>query len=324
MIILSFNLLEHLTDDLEVMMSNEKDVVDFTPLGNKEYLERIARAKESGPPVGGAPMPKMPRLDQPPTGDRHTGVQGSPGGRLSANKVLTPEQMAALERDNRFIPGVGSAYAENQPKLPDSSPVVNPPRTERGLSPETVAGLEGLAASQVKKPTEETIAKEFTQETDDFGGLGQRTRSLLDNRKRREAIEKRITDTINIEDLITYQEFRQVVPIVPGKFTPTYRSVGGHEDLWVKRQMGSETGSDTYIMDKYAMMNLCCGLYALNGQPFLTHLDKDGLVSEDLFNKKLNALLKYPVNLLADLSVNYVWFLRRVEQALVIDDVKGF
>jgi hypothetical protein len=77
-------------------------------------------------------------------------------------------------------------------------------------------------------------------------------------------------------------------------------------------------------MDKYAMMNLTCGLYALNGTPLPPHQDKEGYIDEALFEKKQKVILKYPWNLLADLSVNYVWFLRRVEKALVVDDIKDF
>ncbi len=149
-------------------------------------------------------------------------------------------------------------------------------------------------------------------------------RSLINNRKRREAIEKRITDILTIEDLISVRELRQTVPIIPGKFFPTFRSTSGHEDLWVKRAMGTETGSETYIADKYAMMNLVCGLFAINGSPLPDHLNKEGYVDEALFNKKYDTILKYPWNMLGDMSVNYVWFLHRVEKVLVVDDIKDF
>ncbi len=308
-----------------------KDTVNFG--ADPEYLSRIESAKSGAPPVGGAPMPKMPRLDQPPAGDRFSGVQ-PPAAAKPRDQIIPPEQREALERDGRLIPGVGSAYAANQPAMrnqsekPGDPEVANPPRAEGGLRPETVRQLDDLGKvveGRVDEAAEDRVAREVSQEDAiDFGELGQKMRNLLNNKQRREAIEKRIIDVIDIEDLILHQELRQRVPIIPGRFVPTYRTTSGHEDMWVKRMMGGETGSETYIVDRYAMMNLCCGLFSINDKILPTHLDKDGRIEEKLFNAKYAALLRYPLQVLADLSVNYVWFSRRAEKALVVDDIKGF
>ena len=121
-----------------------------------------------------------------------------------------------------------------------------------------------------------------------------------------------------------HQELRQEVPIIPGKFCPTFRSVSGHEDLYVKRIINTDAGSDVYITDKFAMLNLCLGLHSINRRPLLSHLDKDGNVNPGMFENKLNQILKYPIMVLADLSVNYTWFGRRLERLLVVDNIKGF
>jgi hypothetical protein len=301
-------------------VSDEKTVVEVDQ-GTAEYRKRILEAKGTTVPVGGAPMPKMPRFDQPPR-DAHAGVQAAG----AAAKILSPEQRAQLEEKGQFIPGVGSAYAANQPKTAPPPPAdpewKNPPRPPgAGLSEETVRGLEELGkAKEAEKaaPVEEDRGPRFDAE--EFGDV---TRSLLNNKKRREAIEARLVDQITIEDLITLGELRQRVPIVPGRFEPTFRSVSGSEDIWVKHRMGSESGSDQYIADKYAMMNLTLGLYAINGKELPGHM-KDDEVDPKLFEVKFKRILKFPLQMLADMSVNFVWFIRRVEKTLVIDDIKGF
>lgn len=312
------------------MSTDKRDTTQFeAPAIDPAYAERIAASKAKGIPLGGAPMPSMPRLDQPPP-DRFAGVQGA-----RALETLTEEQRAERAKAGNFIPGIGEAYAANQPRRPmpmppkDGGPApINPPRAEGGLRPETVAQLQGFAAAQeaVQPTADETLIKDVDAVSAemDFSDLGNRTRNMLSNKPRREAIERRISEVISLEDLIVHQEIRQNVPIIPGKFVPTFRSMNGHEDIWIKRRMGSETGADQYILDKYAMMNLCCGLFALNGKVLASHMTADGFIDEAGFDKKFNSLLRYPLQVLADLSANFVWFNRRVERALVIDDIKGF
>jgi hypothetical protein len=332
-------------------MNEKKDVTD---LGDADYQARIAAAKAGKVPVGGAPMPPIPRFDQAPP-DRFQGVQSS----KAAQRILTPQEQEELAKQNQFIPGVGSAYAANQPgaqRLPQVAvpqqaidqansgqmqqgapgQFVNPPRPEgAGLRPETVQQLEAVAKANaekvkdaekkqldedVKNIHEEIASMDDVFETDEFGN---RVKSLLNNKQRRDAIEARC-EALLIDDLITRGEIRQRVPIVPGKFEPTFRSVGGNEDLFVKRLMSSERGSDQYILDKYSVLNLVSGLYALNGKPLPSHLDASGDPDDKLFQAKFKIVSKMPLAMLADLSVNYTWFGRRLQKLFVVDVIKGF
>jgi hypothetical protein len=329
-------------------MSDKKEVTD---LGDADYQARIAAAKAGKVPVGVIPMPPIPRFDQAPP-DRFQGVQST----RAAQQLLTPEQQAELARNGQFIPGVGSGYAANQPgarglpqvavpqqaleqaqagQMQQSAPpgeFVNPPRPEgAGLRSQTVQQLEAVAKANseaekeklnkdVKDIHEEISSMDDVFETDEFGN---RVKSLLNNKQRRDAVEARCEPLI-IDDLITRGECRQRVPIVPGKFEPTYRSVGGNEDLFVKRLMSSERGSDQYILDKYSVMNLVTGLYALNGKPLPSHLDQSGDPEDKLFQAKYKIVSKMPLAMLADLSVNYTWFGRRLQKLFVVDVIKGF
>lgn len=306
----------------------DKQVIEFgtNEVGTlaESYRARIAASKGVAAPVGGVPMPKMPRLDQPPTGDAFSGVQRprpTPASVGVGGLLLTEEEL----RSPGVRQGVGAAYAANQPPqspVPEG-PMQNPPRPEGGLRPETVAQLNDLAQAQDPVATLPASEKSLIDEFD-LENFGIKTKSLLNNKARRNAIEARITDTINVEDLFIHYELRQMVPIIPGKFFPTYRSVPGTEDIWVKRQMGSETGSDAYMMSKYAMMNLCCGLFSINDMPLPSHLSQNGQVDEKAFDIKLARMLKLPASALEDLHVNFMWFLRRVEKLLIVDELKGF
>lgn len=252
------------------------------------------------------------------------------------------------------IGGIGSAYIANQPKgfqapsveaaaagpqmeiQGDADNPANPARPEGGLRPETLAQIEAVTAANTEtaeggsadedkeddKVEDEDKPKVDEYSEFDYGALGSTTRNLLNEKERREAIEGRC-EAMDFEDLILNQELRQDVPIKKG-FVPMFRTVSGAEDLYCKRMIGDEEGSDRYIMDKFAALSLACGIFALNGTPLPDHLDKDGLIEPKLFDKKLAALLKYPIIIVADLSVNYTWFTFRVQKMLALDQVKDF
>jgi len=235
----------------------DKPSVSLDPAAD-EYRQRIAAAKK-GVPVGGTPMPKIPPLNQEP-GRTRAAVPTVPGA-----QPLSKEQMDELARRGQFIPGVGAGYAGNQPhfkdvaggtggtpnippplpaemavQAPAGQQFVNPPRPEgAGLSPATKAGLDAVAkanaAAKESKKDEENIddvdadLKKFEDQFD-VDEFGNRVRTLLNNRPRREAIEKRC-QPLKVEDLIELLEIRQRVPIMPGKLEITYRSMSGAEDI---------------------------------------------------------------------------------------------
>lgn len=337
-------------------MSNEDDkgVLDLSDPRAQAMKDRIAAAKQSGHvPVGGVPMPTMPRLDQPPPGaprDRGLGVQQSHQQQAAAQQgphtAMSPDQYQQAVAQGQAIQGVGGGYVANQPKgfqapaagapTPqmevhgDEHSPANPVRPEGGLRPETAEALKAVAeANAPEKTSAEKIVdedldpnREPDYEDYDFGALGQVTRDLLSDRKRREAIEVRC-DEMDFTDLILNQELRQEVPIKRG-FVPTFRTPNGAEDLFCKRKIGDEEGSNRYVMDKYAAFGLVCGIYSLNGQPLPEHRKTDGTVDDAAFEKKMAYLLKYPIVIVADLSVNFTWFNFRVQKLLSLDKVKDF
>ena len=334
------------------MADKDKGIVSFPE--QDEYIARINAAKEKKIPLGGAPMPQMPRFDQPVQPDRHAGVQAPI---TSRHHILSPEQQDELKKQGQFIPGAGSAYAFNQPaaekvlqpqpgvqKASEGQEYANPPRPSgAGLRQETLQQLEEIAKINAqpeakKDATEEKKTAKPSKDSDDDGAVseledfedqfdvdefGQKVRNLLVNKERREAIEKRCSP-MNIEDLLTNQEIRQTITLIPGKLEITFRSMTGAEDLYIKRKVFGVKGSTQMIYDTFSVLSLCCSLFSINRRPLPSHLDAEGDPDDERFEAKKKLLLKLPIQLLADFSVNYSWFDRRVKKLFVIDELKGF
>lgn len=184
------------------------------------------------------------------------------------------------------------------------------PSTERALSPEELR----KALSQLD---------EF-----DINQLHHMmVKDLLNNEEQRKIIEERL-EPLSLADLVSQGFVVQRVPIIPGEFEPSFRSLGGHEDLACKRLVMEEARTlqsveDPYLLDKYAFMGLTCALYALNGKPIPDHLDENGKFNEELFWKKFNHVMRLPLPLLASLGVNYFWFDVRVRKLFVAKNVKN-
>jgi hypothetical protein len=296
----------------------------------------IAAAKRKRIPVGGAPI-QMPRLDQLPPAMQQANAQAV----RSAQRVLTQEEREQLITNGQFHPGVGSGYAANQPAMGYAMPkdqddaelpidpklVPRPPGS--GLRPKTVADLEAVAAANSSSKANDEDLKKINKEIDEIDEVfetnefGERVKSLLGNKERARAIESRCKP-LALEDLLLYSSVQQTVPIVPGKFEPTFRSPQGDENIEILRLMSSLRGSEDYIMDMLSLYRLTAGLFALNAKPLPNHLDKNGDFNEEMFKAKNKIILKMALPILADMSVNFNWFSRRVQKLTVIDDIRSF
>lgn len=297
----------------------------------------IAAAKQRRVPVGGPAAPPMPRFDMPPPAVTQAGAQAV----RSAQRVLTQEEKNKLTEAGQFHPGVGSAYAANQPgmgRLPTSSegeelpidPRVVPRPPGSGLRSETVKELEAVAAANSKASREDDeelkkINKEIDEidevfETNEFG---ERVKSLLANKERCRAIESRC-QPLSLEELLINGSVQQKVPIVPGKFEPVFRSLQGLENLEILRLVGSLRGTEDFILDSLSLYRLTAGLYSINSKVLPNHLDKDGDFDEEMFKAKKKITLRMALPILSDMVVNFAWFQKRVQKLTVLEDIKSF
>jgi len=315
--------------------------------GARKQLKEIKQRPE-GRPLGG-PEVKMPLLktgEQPGAPVKPRKVEG-PGG------PTTPMPPGA---------GVGAAYAENRERSFGKDPLKDiqpgqavqvgaeqpqpqgPPQEgeTRHLREETVQGLEALsraqsgnvavppappggeeAAEAAQPPPEDRDDLLFSTGMDETEDVARQMQGLLMNKERREAIEARC-QPMSFDDWVANFEVQQRVPIIPGKFEPMFRTPSGHEDLFGRRKMSGVRGSDNLVFGTYSIVNLTLALVDINGEiDFPNHLKPDGTVDEEIFDAKMAKVLRMPMQWLADLSVNYMWFDVRARQLLTLDEVKN-
>jgi hypothetical protein len=260
----------------------------------KVYEAKIAAARARAPnvnalksktPVGVVPRPQIPPLVRPQA--------GGPSG-------LTEEGGVAPR--------------------PPGSPV---------LSQETAEALAALgeasknAAADSKKAEEEKKTEKDKEVVEDlfaefsFGGQNEAVR-VLNNKKRKEEIESRCLP-MDFEDLLMKDEVHQVVPIIPTKFVPVFRSMRPEDSLFIKQYLAKDQAvSDTYAMEKLLLCQLACALVSLNGKDLPDYRSgPDQSPDENLFKAKLRILTRKSAYIIADLCLNYEWFDMRVRRLIV-------
>jgi len=284
------------------MSDNKTGVIEMgrkelDPAEERAYRDRILKARggvdalKSSDPVGGN-KPQIPLLKRPPSDrveealqDFSSWVQPRPPG----SPVLRPETVRQLEE---------AAKASTQ------------------AAPATTAPEE--PEKKEEKPEEKPDEDFF--EGFDFSGKNEAQR-ILDNKKRRKAIEDRCKP-MSFKDLLERDEVRQVVPIRPGEFEPEFRSITPEESLFIKQYMAKEENrSEMYLLEKYGLCQLACALVSLNGNPYTPHLNRDGEVDQDVFKKKIKNLARKSGYIVADLALNYHWFDLRVRQLINVSEV---
>ncbi len=312
------------------MNDKNKGSIDFTGT-NQAQRDAIAAAKSKKVPIGVTPMPAvMPRLDQPPPNPQ-AGVQSV----RAAQRILTPEEQQKLIEQGKFISGAGSAYAINQPPVPTDTEgqqqTVDPRTAPRppgsGLREDTVKGLQAISAANATEDDEELVKinKDIEDKDDVYeeNEFGEYVRSLLRNKKRAAAIESRCAP-MAFEELLMEGSVKQKVPIIPGKFEPVFRSLLGEENEEILRLMGSVRGPEQYILDVMSLYNLTAGIHSINNRVLPTHIDNNGDFNEEMFRAKYKMVRKMALPILADMSVNFRWFIARVQKLTVVDDIKSF
>lgn len=194
------------------------------------------------------------------------------------------------------------------------------------------ARLSNAAGDEDTKPLTEEQRKKMErtiEKMDDFDFNTFREmmmKDILNNEEQRKAIESRLSP-LDITDLIMNNRVYQRVPIVPGKYEPTFQSVSGEEDLALKRLVWQEQKSlnapNQYMLDKYSLMGVALSTYAINNTVLPTHLDNNGNFDEDAFMKKFNKVLALPFHMLSSLGINFFWFDVRVRTLFQSDTLKN-
>ena len=225
------------------------------------------------------------------------------------------------------------------------------PGTPGKLSPETIQGMQVVEALR-KKEIEHNVAQQeeqaeqastqsaagiaakagapntppqMTNEFDVERFLERETMDMLNNKGQRDIIEARLKP-MDIAEMIVNGFVTQRVPIIPGKLEVEFQSVSGEEDLAIKRLVMTDANAlavtERYHLDKFSLMALAVGIFAINDKPLPTH-KKENAFNDELFWVKFNSVIRYPMPMLAALGANYYWFDIRVRKLFVAEKVKN-
>lgn len=151
-------------------------------------------------------------------------------------------------------------------------------------------------------------------------------KDLLNNDEQRNIIEARLKP-MSLTDLIIQGYVRQLVPIHPGTLEYEYQSLPSSLRVDLKRLVTIEARkldvTDDYLIDRHTILEIVCGIYAINGQVLPDYRDAEGNFSEEALNRKYAMVARMNNHLISSLGVNQIWFEARVRKLFVVEAVKN-
>jgi len=217
--------------------------------------------------------------------------------------------------------------------------------TRKFLSPETLQALQ-MAKESLQPQEESPPHKESPLKTDstsaelekatermvnprpemfDFEAVANAQKGLL-NPDRRKKIESAL-EPMDIGDMITRREIQQSVPVIPNKLVYQFRTFNQHENLFCLRYVYEYNGSVAYVEELLNTCKLVCALVAVNGALLPDHRKAVGTdkeeVDKELFQKKMFHVANLPVQMIADISANAIWFNERITKLFSVENLKN-
>jgi len=299
--------------------------------------------------VGGLPQPNFPV------------IQESSAGQPVQHPV--PQTPPLRGKQPPKLTGVGSGYSFNRDMAAGklNGPITlgeamdmheKEKKAQAGLSPETVSALQMAQANRGQAPVDDNQVQEEVadamqqaqQEGDldaaerkiternqpepfpvDFEALGG-LRLRLMTKERRKVIEDRL-EPLDLSDLVLGRGINQQIPVVPGKLVIELRTQSQRENLWCLQYIWDFGGSQLYQQELLNTCRLTCSLVSINGKMIPDHRKEVGKPGEDVdkeaFKTKLGIVSGLPVQFVADLSVQLMWFEDRVNDLFGHDSLKN-
>lgn len=293
--------------------------------------------KGKGKPLGGAPPI--------PTEQTHalaaTMAPQPDFGTRSEEKEQDSQEYRVPKEPPSSLGGVGAAYNVNQKmargeidhpislKEAKNMSKDDPKPAPTELSQESIEELEA-AKAQLESEEEDSTGAEleeaeeemFQRDTPfDYEGIQQQQQQLM-SKERKNDIESRLSE-LDIADMIVKREIVQDISVVPGKLIYTMRTFNQHEHLFCLQYVYENPGSVTYAEEFLNTCKLVCALVAINGAHLPSHIDKNGDLDKKLFQKKMDHVASFPVHMIADLSVQAIWFNQRVNELFSVRNLKN-
>jgi len=260
---------------------------------------------------------------------------------------MSSEEYTSRVESGQAVHGVGGAYPVNQQLAgmdrPKREPSSNKAELKEGLEAIAKATKEARESADPEPATtsaeavpdaperevgDEDLAKTLDElAPDSFSALQAAIKRKASDATRRKEIEDRC-EPMDLAKVILSQDAVQEVPIVPDGLEPTFRTLNGHEDSWVKDFVWRETkgdSSDLYYQTRVGLVALALSLVAINGKEMIEHRASSGSgeINKKEALEKLQFILKYPMSILLELSVNQQWFEERVGELTRGESVKN-
>jgi len=210
---------------------------------------------------------------------------------------------------------------EGTPRFDEVNTSWEAPARPTQISEKTASGLQAVA--------EATAAEQARREEDPYELSGTGTISaanieetepeevLSEDERLRNAIESRISETLDIGQYLMNGEVTQVVPIIPKKLIVSFRTVTDLEESYVDSEMGKEGDMTTRaFLRKSNEWALAFHIHQVNGVKWPPTQDGDGTVSDKAIQRRLAHVRKLSSPVFTLISKNLAWFLSRVETTL--------
>jgi hypothetical protein len=295
------------------------------------------------PEAGDLPMPVPPQLppDQLPKREDIKGVGAgfAYNQAMARGEVEKPMTLAQARRmEERAEPSLDlkptsrakeilNTMVQSQtpgsppPPQPDSAPAY-PPAQAPAEAPTPNQETEADVVAADEAISKENLPEFFGNQFDEVDEV----RRILLNPARRKEIESRVKP-MDIADLILEREVCQTIPVVPGKFWMELRTIQGFENTFCLQKMYGVVGSDMYVQELLNMYKMTCALVSINGSPLPDHRVGVGTgeesVDETRFDHKAKLILGQATPILAEIGVQYDWFIVRVNKLFSGDNLKN-
>jgi hypothetical protein len=288
------------------------------------YKDRVAdRAKAHGderrtpvPDIAAAARDYRPEKEGPMTlamiGEAQGNIKKMNDGE-EKKSILSPGTIAGLHAIHE------ATVAQQKQAQPTVSPT-GPTEPAPAPAPEP---------SKVNKEREASRASTEISDLDFDLALSRMRSDTINNEKEREAVKSRV-QPMDLADGLVTGEFKQSVPVVPGKLVIVYRSITPMENEEIRRHVLEEALKDERFAEiqaeRYGFMQVVASVVSVNGQEMPKHLRSAGFSRTfdwDVFNKKVGLFSGYPAALIAAISTHSAWFDVRVRELFATANLKN-
>lgn len=268
--------------------------------------------------------------------ERNKARQGAPSGAPIPN-LAEANVMYDVDRDG---PATLAQMAKAQKTLNSEDDEPKEPRVQ--LAPQTVEGLKALKEATEKAQEGQELQKEPLPREDDpelldddlaaYPALGgfQGDVDPVKNDKERQAIAERVSP-IDITEGLVNGEFRQHVPIVPGKFEVVFRTASPVEfqraRMLLVDMIDKDPALEIVLQELLSLTSLVAQIESINGKEEDRHMVGDSQYSAEFdaptFQRKLNKYLRYPAPMIYSLGAHCDWFQTRVKECFTSENLKN-